>query len=217
MTVNTEIIVLNTTKVGDNSLVLHTLSREYGRRSFIVKGLGKKSVMSYFQPLNILEADIIESTKSNLFVAKNFVCRYPLAGTRGNLYKNTMTMFISEVLFRTVREGCREEGLFEMCESEILLLDAVQSDFSNFHLRFLLGLAVALGFSPTSSDLAPFVGQHLNTIEKFLTEPFEYTMLIPLSGSSRNEIAEGILRYLEFHTESTINIRSLSVLHDLFI
>ncbi|MBR4822846.1 MAG: recombination protein O N-terminal domain-containing protein, partial [Bacteroidales bacterium] len=31
-----ELVVLNSTKLGDSSLVLHCLSREYGRRSFIV-------------------------------------------------------------------------------------------------------------------------------------------------------------------------------------
>ena len=42
-------------------------------------------------------------------------------------------------------------------------------------------------------------------------------MLIPLSGADRNKIAEDILRYLEFHTESSINVRSLRVLHELFL
>ncbi|MBQ2919233.1 MAG: recombination protein O N-terminal domain-containing protein, partial [Bacteroidales bacterium] len=57
MVKDTELIVLHTTKFGENSLVVHTLSREYGRRSFLVKGAGKKSMMSLFLPLNMLEAD----------------------------------------------------------------------------------------------------------------------------------------------------------------
>ena len=43
MTTNTELIVLHTTKFGENSVVLHTLSREYGRRGFLVRGIGKKA------------------------------------------------------------------------------------------------------------------------------------------------------------------------------
>ena len=42
-------------------------------------------------------------------------------------------------------------------------------------------------------------------------------MLIPLSGSVRNEMSEEILRYIEFHTESAVNVNSLKVLHELFI
>lgn len=215
MTVNTELIVLHTTKFGENSIVVHTLSREYGRRSFLVRGAGKR-LMSLFLPLNILEADVQESTKSTLFTASNLTARNPLLGIRSNVFKNSMTMFMSEVLYRVIKEGAAEQGLYEWCERNILLLDAVQQDFSNFHLRFLLELTVALGFSPESRDLQPFVGDHYPTVERFMQTSFAESMLIPLNGSVRNEIAEEILRYIEFHTESSVNINSLKVLRDLY-
>lgn len=215
MTQNTELIVLHTTKFGENSIVVHTLSREYGRRSFLVRGAGKR-LMSLFLPLNILEADVQESTKSTLFTARNLIARHPLLGIRSNVFKNSMTMFMSEVLYRVIKEGAAEQGLYEWCERNILLLDAVQNDFSNFHLRFLLELTVALGFSPESRDLQPFVGDHYPTVERFMQTSFAESMLIPLNGTVRNEIAEEILRYIEFHTESSVNINSLKVLRDLF-
>ena len=215
MTVNTELIVLHTTKFGENSIVVHTLSREYGRRSFLVRGAGKR-LMSLFLPLNILEADVQESTKSTLFTARNLTARHPLLGIRSDVFKNSMTMFMSEVLYRVIKEGAAEQGLYEWCERNILLLDAVQNDFSNFHLRFLLELTVALGFSPESRDLQPFVGDHYPTVERFMQTSFAESMLIPLNGTVRNEIAEEILRYIEFHTESSVNINSLKVLRDLF-
>ena len=215
MTVNTELIVLHTTKFGENSIVVHTLSREYGRRSFLVRGAGKR-LMSLFLPLNILEAEVQESTKSTLFTARNLTARHPLLGIRSNVFKNSMTMFMSEVLYRVIKEGAAEQGLYEWCERNILLLDAVQNDFSNFHLRFLLELTVALGFSPESRDLQPFVGDHYPTVERFMQTSFAESMLIPLNGTVRNEIAEEILRYIEFHTESSVNINSLKVLRDLF-
>ena len=215
MTVNTELIVLHTTKFGENSIVVHTLSREYGRRSFLVRGAGKR-LMSLFLPLNILEAEVQESTKSTLFTARNLTSRHPLLGIRSNVFKNSMSMFMSEVLYRVIKEGAAEQGLYEWCERNILLLDAVQNDFSNFHLRFLLELTVALGFSPESLDLQPFVGDHYPTVERFMQTSFAESMLIPLNGTVRNEIAEEILRYIEFHTESSVNINSLKVLRDLF-
>ena len=216
MTTNTGLIVLHTTKFGENSLVVHTLSKDYGRRSFLVKGAGKKAGMSLFLPLNVLEADVVETSKSTLYTARNLVARYPLLGIRNDIFKNSMTMFMSEVLYRVVREGAYEEGLFEWCEKNILLLDAVSIDFSNFHIRFLLELSVALGFSPEARDLVPFVGDHYPVIERFMTVPFAESMLIPLNGATRNEIAEEILRYIEFHSESAVNVNSLKVLRELF-
>ena len=214
---STGLIVLHTTKFGDSSLVVHTLSREYGRRSFLVRGVGKKASMSLFLPLNLLEAEIIESSKSDLYTVRNITAIHPLAGIRSNLYKNTMTLFISEVLYRVIKDGAAEQGLYDWCEKNILLLDSIQTDFSNFHVRFLLELAVALGFSPDARDLAPFVGDHYTVTEKFMTLSFAESMLIPMNGQVRNEIAEEILRYIEFHTESSVNVNSLKVLRELFV
>ncbi|MBE6235680.1 MAG: hypothetical protein E7112_05545 [Bacteroidales bacterium] len=216
MVKDTELIVLHTTRTGENSLVVHTLSKEYGRRSFIIKGIGKKSVMSLFLPLNVLEATVVESSRSNLYTMRNPVAKHPLLGVRGNMFKNSMTMFISEVLYRVIKEGAYEQGLFEWCEKNILLLDAMTEDFSNFHLRFLLEFAVILGFSPQAYDLRPFVGDHYPVVERFMTGSFAESMLIPLSGQVRNEIAEEILRYIEFHSESAVNVNSLKVLRELF-
>ena len=215
MTKNTGLIVLHTTKFGENSVVVHTLSREYGRRSFLVRGAGKR-MMSLFLPLNVLEADIVESSKSALFTARNLMSIHPLLGIRGNVFKNSMTMFMSEVLYRVTRDGAAEQGLFDWCEKNILLLDALDTDFSNYHIRFLLELTVALGFSPASRDLQPFVGDHYPTVERFMQLSFAESMLIPLNGHVRNEIAEEILRYIEFHTDSSLKINSLKVLRELF-
>ena len=216
MTTNTGLIVLHTTKFGENSIVLHTLSKEYGRRGFLVRGVGKRSMTSLFLPLTVLEADITESSKSKLFTARNLNAKYPLNGIRGNMFKNSMTLFMSEVLYRVVKEGGNEQGLFEWCEKSIQLLDSIESDFSNFHIRFLLELAIALGFSPEAQDLRPFTGDHFPIVERFIQGSFAESMLIPLSGQVRNEIAEEILRYIEFHSESAVNVNSLKVLRELF-
>ena len=213
----TELIILHSTKVGENSIVAHTLSKEYGRRSFLIKGAGKRGTMTLMLPLTILEAEIAETSKSTLYTAKNLSAKYPLSGIRNSISKNSMTLFMSEVLYRTIKEGGNELGLFEWCEKNILLLDALKSDFSNFHIRFLLELTVVLGFSPESKDLMPFVREHYPIVEKFMKESFADAMLIPLNGAIRNEIAEEILRYIEFHSESAVNIASLKVLRELFV
>ena len=214
---NTELIVLHTTKFGENSIVAHTLSKEYGRRSFLIKGVSRKAVMTLMLPLSILEAEVVETSRSTLYTARNLISKYPLIGIRNDIFKNSMTLFMSEVLYRTVKEGTYEHGLYEWCERNILLLDAMQNDFSNFHLRFLLELAVVLGFSPDAQDLLPFVREHYPIVERFMKESFADAMLIPLNGVLRNEIAEEILRYIEFPSESAVNVASLKVLRELFV
>jgi DNA repair protein RecO (recombination protein O) len=216
MTGSTSLILLHTTKFGENSMVLHTLSKEYGRRGFVVRSLNKK-MMSMLLPMNILEVTVADSGKSGLLPVRNLMVSCPLMGIRSNLYKNTMTMFLSEVLYRVVKEGTDEPGLYEWCEKQIMLLDAIETDFSNFHIRFLLELAIALGFSPKIDDLRPFLGDNQFIIEKFMSTSFAESMLMPMSGFLRNEICEGVLRYIEYHSESTLTINSLKVLRELFI
>ena len=216
MTTTTELIILHSTKFGENSLVIHTLSRDYGRRSFMVRGAGRKS-MSLFLPLNIIEAEVVQSTKSSLYTARGLSSACPLMGIRSSILKNSMTMFISEVLYRAVKEGYAEQGLYDWCRKSIVMLDAMEADFSNFHIRFLLELAVVLGFSPQAEDLKHFTGQNHHLVSGFMKVSFAESMLIPMTGAVRNELAEGILKYIEYHTESAINVNSLKVLRELFI
>ena len=215
MTYDDRIIVLNTTRVKENSIVLHTISRTYGRRSFLVR-VGKNAGMSYFLPLNLLEVSVTENPKSDLWYARVVSAETPLNSIRDNIYKNTISLFMAEVLFRIVKQGNAEDGLYDWCRRQILTLDALETDFSNFHIRFLLELAVALGFRPQVNDILPFTGEYQSVIESFMTSSMAESMLIPLSGQVRNDLASSLIRYLEFHTESTINIRSLAVLRELF-
>ena len=210
-----ELIVLATTKVGENSLVAHTLSAEYGRRGFMVRP-GKKTSAALFLPLNILEADVVENPKSELWSLRNVSARDALEGIRGNLHKNTMTLFLSEVLFRTVREGVFEDGLYQWCVGSILTLNALEGDFANFHIRWLLELAGALGFRPSVADIAPFAKDDYLVLKQFLEASFGESMLIQLNGETRNALAQDLLSYLEFHTEQPIRVKSLAVLRELY-
>ena len=211
----TRLIVLAYTKFGESSVVVHTLSAEYGRKSFLVK-IGKRTTMSLFLPLNILEATVVENPKSTLWKAYGFSSPDSLMGIRNNMRKNSITMFMSEVLYRTVKDGENEEGFFDWCLSQIMLLDALEGNYANFHINFLLELAGALGFSPTVEDIAPFARENFPKIKEFLQSDFPSSMLISLTGDERNSICEEILSYLEFHTESRINVRSLGVLKELY-
>lgn len=210
-----ELIVLSTTKVGEKALVVHTLSREWGRRGFLVHS-GAKAGMSRFLPLNILEAEVVENPKSELWSLKNIGPKEALAGIRNNIHKNTMTLFLAEVLLRTLHDGTNEDGLYEWCVGSILTLDALESDFLNFHIRFLLELAGALGFRPTLQDIAPFAGEYLQQLKPFLESSFEMSMLLPLTGETRGALCEVLLRYLSYHTDTNIQVKSLQVLHELY-
>ena len=210
-----EFIILGTTKVGEKSLVLHTLSASYGRRSFIVS-VSKSSAMALYLPLNILSGEITLNAKSDLWRVSGLKAEYALAGIRSSVLKNSVCLFMSEVLYRVLRDGEYSVELYEWCRQQILLLDGIGDDFANFHLLWLLGLCGELGFSPRMEDLMPFAGERLDDLRGLLSLPYDQALLLPLSGARRSEIAEILLEYLSYHLDSRLNIRSLPVLRELF-
>ena len=169
--------------------------------------------------LNILEGEVAvnPASSSAMMTVSSLAASYPLNGLRGNLYKASISMFMAEVLFRVLRDGANEEGLYDWCIRKILLLDAMDGNFSNFHLLFLLELTSVLGFRPEFSDLAPFVSaENAAAAESLMRLPFEEAMLVPMTGAVRSDLIESFLSYMEIHLEYPLNIRSASVLKDLF-
>lgn len=207
------LIVLHSTKVGEKSLVIHCLSPQYGRRSFICSAA--RSASALVQPLSILDAEVTENPKSDLWRVGGLSAVHPLTNLRTDLYKNSIALFLSEVLFRTIKDGANEDGLADWCEKSIVTLENLPGVPGNFHLRWLLEFAGALGFSPSLENIAPFAGAQLEHIGQLLRLPYAECLMLPLSGKDRSEIADALLKYLSFHTESGINVRSLKVLQEI--
>lgn len=211
----TELIILHSTKVGENSIVLHTISSQYGVQSFITS-IGKNSPMALFMPLSLTQAKITENPKSTLWRASKLQVLYPLSSLRSQLHKNTMTLFLSEVLYRSIRNGANEIGLYQWCKHKILELDALESDYASYHLHFLIELCAVLGFSPTMQSLAPFAGEHFSQLEELLNLSLSERLLYPLNGETRNEIAQILIQYLSYHLDIYLDIKSLKVLRELY-
>jgi len=209
------ILVLGTTKVRDNTLVVHTLSRGFGRRSFLVT-VSRTVPVALFLPLSILDTEIVENPKSELWRLRNISCVFPLGSIRSDMYKNTMVLFMSEVLLKTLHDYENEPGLFDWCVGSVLTLDAMESDFSNFHVRFLLEFCSALGFCPSMEDIAPFAGEDYQKIQSLLESSYAHCMLIPLDGVQRSRICQSVLDYISAHTESRLEIQSLKILSEVF-
>lgn len=214
MTSTDRIIILHYTVFSDKSVVLHTLSQAHGRRSFMVRNATRS--MNFFQPLNILECKITDTGKGQLLCASSFSEYRPLVGIRSSMGKNAISMFMAEVILRSMKEGTDEPGLFDWCVQEIMLLEALQSNFANFHVRFLMDYAGAVGFAPHYEALVPFMGECIKEAGAMLEMEFADSMMMPMQGRKRSELCEGLLKYLEYHLEVPVRIRSLGVLGELF-
>ncbi|MBQ1209180.1 MAG: recombination protein O N-terminal domain-containing protein [Bacteroidales bacterium] len=210
-----EFIVLHSTAYAENALVIHTFSQEYGKRSFLVRGIGKKVSQAYFQPLNIVEAEIIESQKSSLWLAHHFHQEHPLNAIRESMNKNCISLFLSEVLLKTLQEEEIDAALYQWLRGRILLLDALEQGVSNFHLGLLKELCERIGYHPSQEQLLPFEDE--GAFEGGpLKENFEEILLMRLNGEKRCKIVRTYLKFLEYHLDTPLHIRSLDVLGCMF-
>lgn len=216
-----ELIVLHTTQYGENALVIHTLCREMGKKSFLVRGVGKKVSPAWFLQLNIIEADINHSDKSSLDVASHFSQKEPLNALRESPGKNCIALFLSEVLLKTLQEGEVDADFYAWLRGRILLLDRLGTDenqipYANFHIALLKELCEKAGYRASEQDLLVFSDEGLNDWEKLEGKSFEQTLLVPLSGQRRDRIIRSYLKFLEYHLDTPLHIQSLDVLSALF-
>ena len=217
---NIEFILLHSTKYGERSLVLHTLSREYGRCAFFLRSVaggkaGNGRIANLISPLNILEATISNS-RGGMPTVSNPVTSLPLPGLRNNPYKSSISIYLAELLFRAVKEGANEPGLYGWCEQKILLLNALQDNFSNFHLMFTLELSAALGFRPEYRDIENFIeADYRHIARELLRMPLSEALILPMNGIVRSSLLESFIRYIELHLEYPLNLRSIAVLKEL--
>lgn len=230
-------ILLHTTKYGDSTLILHGYTREAGRQSFMLRGVGKKNTksMGYLHPLSILDIQTSESAKGNAAAAvkgapsggkilylREFSPRFPLNSLRSNIYKNSIALYISELLYKSLLETERDVQLYDFLEKSIVLLNSLESNFANFHLWFTIEFASALGFMPGkgfSAEFDPFKQEEEKILKTFMdaqeSSDFAAAMQIPLNGRQRTEFISSLLRYLEYHLGTKLNIKSLDVLHQV--
>lgn len=215
----TDIIILHTTKFGENSIVVHALSPVYGRCGLIIKGVGgtrkNKRVSALFQPLNILEAVVDENPRSALLSLRDVQMKHCFPSIRGNILKNCISVFISEVLYRILSDGSREEGLFEWVEKMACTLEELNGNFSNFHLYFIIGLCRVLGFAPGDDTGYVFSEENSALLHKLAASGFVEAMALPATGNMRLSFMEDMIGYLEYHTDKTIDAKSLKILHEI--
>ena len=172
--------------------------------------------MALFQPLSVLDAEVVENPKSDLWRIRSPKSRYPLLSIRTDMRKTAMVMFMSELLYRTIKDGDSEPGLFDWCAKSILALESMEDNFSNFHLRFVLELAMQMGFEAGMDNLEPFAGDCYPKLKALVQSNFCESMMLPLNGKDRTAIAGVLVKYLGYHMETDINIRSLKILSELF-
>ncbi|MGB0892693.1 MAG: DNA repair protein RecO [Flavobacteriaceae bacterium] len=236
--VKTKAIVLSSLKYSDTSLIVRCFTLEDGLKSYLLKGVlsAKKGKIkaAYFQPLTQLKIEANHNIKGNLNSIKEVHVVNPYKNIYTNIFKQTIVLFLSEILSSTIQEEESNEQLFSFLETSFIWLDT-NDKTSNFHLLFLLNLSRFLGFYPdlTNSNHSYFnlidgnfskstvekevlFGDNLTQFKKLLGTNFDGIESIKFNKKERQQVLQIIIRYFELHLDGFRRPKSLKVLETVF-
>lgn len=238
MQVTTKAIVLSSLKYGDTSLIVKAFTASDGLQSYLLKGVftarkGKLKV-AYFQPLMQLEIVANHKLKGTLETIRECRVCFPYSSIHVDIHKNSISLFLAEVLARSIVEREQNQALFDFIEAALQWLDT-HDQASNFHLHFMIQLTKFLGFYPDLSNpqalyfdlqdgvfvdtprLNPVIeGTILLHFKKFLGIKFDAIHTIKMSKIERQELLQNLVLYFELHLHGFKEPRSLAILNEVF-
>src|SRR3954469_7976221 len=152
MTHKTKGIVLRTVKYGETSVIATIYTELFGVQSYIIKGVRQSSRKSsgwaiYFQPAAILELVVYHNELKSLNFIKEFGWSYLYENLLFDVIKNTVAMYLVEMLQHSLKQPEANAELYSMTEDTLKQLDKGGSTLTaNLPLYFSLHLAGELGF-----------------------------------------------------------------------
>ncbi len=240
MIVKTRAVVLHHIKYAETSIIATLYTEAFGRQAYMINGirsLKSKQKSSHFQPLTLLEAEVYHKPARELQRIKEYRLSHIPHSIPFNMAKSAVSMFLAEVLFKTLRSEESDKALFDFIWEAVVYFDSMDSGASNFHLWFLLKMAAYLGFKIETNasslnrwfDLEGgdfvYTRPHFeNTpnieesehIANFADMPAHQMHVYSLSGASRSRLLQIIIAYYAIHFDSMGTINSLEILQELF-
>lgn len=236
--VTTKAIVFSAIKYGDTSLIVKCFTEEEGIKSYLIKGVLKakkgKLKAAYFQPLTQLQLTANHNNRGALNSIKETHVIHPYENIPMDIVKQTIVLFLSEILSGIIQEEEKNTGLYEYIETALIWLDT-HTTIANFHLLFLLNLSRFLGFYPDISnrnaagfnllegsftnlsyEKLTLTGNELMLFKKLLGINFDAIHTISFNKNERQVILKIIIRYFELHLEGFKKPKSLDVLETVF-
>ncbi|TVZ56214.1 DNA replication and repair protein RecO [Lutibacter sp. Hel_I_33_5] len=236
--VSTKAIVLSSLKYSDSSLIVKCYTEKEGLKSYLIRGVlkAKKGNIkaAYFQQLTQLQIIATHKPTSNLNTLKEVHIVHPYKTIYTDIVKQSVVLFLSEVLSKTIQEEEENLPLYSFLETAFIWLDTHEK-ISNFHLLFLLNLTKFLGFYPDLIDKEKLgfnlmegrftdathekliiTGNNLTLLKKLLGINFDAIEKVSFSKHERQQILQMIIRYFELHLDGFKSPKSLDILKVVF-
>ncbi|MDE3211952.1 MAG: DNA repair protein RecO [Bacteroidota bacterium] len=234
-------IVLRTVKYGETSVIATVFTELFGLQSYLVNGVrtqGKGSRAHFFQPGSLLELQVYHQELKHLQRIREMRWAVLYQHIFSDITRNAVTLFMVELLTRTLKQPEKNEVLFEFCQSAFCWVDQAEKKLTaNFPIFFSLQLLHHLGFriqdnySPDRPLFNPMEGNFTREgqkdstlispevsagISRFLKiRDLEGLGAVLLNQVQRREILQEIEKYYMIHMPDFTRMKTLPVLHEI--
>lgn len=233
-------IVLHHIKYGDSGIIVYMFTRNMGRQTFIRQGVRQRKAtlkVNLFQALFLLDLEAYYKPGREMHRIKEAKIYKPYRTIHSNIYKNSITLFLAEILYKSLKAEEPNVPLYDFIESSLETLDHLPTGYANFHLLFLYNLTRFLGFQPNLSD-SPAEGyfdlregimrsnrpahsfylskEHSKILAELGNIHYENLDEFRISHSVRNAMTEHLLDYYQLHELNLAEIKSYKILKEVF-
>ena len=229
-------IVLQSIRYGDTSLIVKVFTRNFGLRSYMVKGAfnrNSKCRAALFQNLHLINyVEAGKPNKSSLGYMKDVQLTTVYQSIPFVMNKGAILMYVSELLTKTLTEQEQNEPLYDFIVQSLHWLDLVEQDYANFPLFFTLELTRHLGFYPKDNHetgycfdmmegsfahgypLHPyyFDAEAAQFLSQLLNTGIDEACRLPLHVSQRRELLDGLIVFMRLHAPVMKDFHSHEVL-----
>lgn len=233
---NTDGIVLNMSPYGDSSVIAKIYTEKFGIQTYLVNGVRSskaKSKSVFFQPLCLLQLVVYHRPDKGLQRIKNLAFANRFITIPFDITKSTQSIFMAELLYRTIREEEANPALFRFLFDSIVQLDNSLAANPDFHLFFMIKLSAFLGFGPTDNyeeqfcfDLKEGNFSSKNSSHLYVIDSSTSFLLHQCLNSSinnpqfnhkqRTDLMNVLLQYYQMHLPDSFRLQSVDILTELF-
>lgn len=232
----TEGIVLQSVRYGDTSLIVKVFTRNFGLKSYMVKGVFNRTSKlraALFQNLNLIHyVEAGKPNKSTLGYLKDVQLATVYQSIPFVMNKSAILMYVSELLVKTITEQEQNTALFDFVVRTMQWLDLVERDYANFPLFFTLEMTRHLGFYPKTNHEANFCFDMMEgsfahdyplhpyyfdaeaaaLLARFLNLGIDEACRLPLCANQRRELLDGLIVFMRLHAPVMKDFHSHEVL-----
>ena len=238
MLVNTEAIILSYINYSESSIILKIYTKDYGLKSFIIKGIRTKRkssiTLGQLQPLTIIELTFNEKKSAKLSYINSIKLLYPFKSINSKIMKINISLFISEFLTNVLISDLSNKNLFDFLTNSLKWYDNSEN-YMNFHILLMIHFLKFLGINPVSTedkfmyfDIENGIfsnklisnnyvsGEVVYDLNSILGTNFDYNNEVLKTNKQRKNMLDFLISYYSFHVAGFRPLKSIKILHEIF-